>query len=548
MAALARSGQPRPAGFDAAIGASRKFAARATEIFGADQLQAEAASFFELGSQAIAAVNGLGAELTGALVQALDGRLAASRQQLWIELGATLVGVLLLAYFSLAFYISFMGGVRRLSRGMGQVADGDLAQHFDIEGRDEVADIGRVVERMADRLSTMVAEIRSSAVRVSSTGEKLASGGLALAQRTEEQATSLRQFVATVQQMSGAVAANAAEVQQLDTLTASLHSRAEQGNSAMAETVASLSDLENGSKRVGEIIGVIDGIAFQTNILALNAAVEAARAGEAGRGFAVVASEVRQLAQRSAAAAGEIRQLITRSREQVEGTVNRVQATGSTLRSVVDGVRQVSERLREIAAASQQQSQGLEEMAAAVGNLDEITRQNAVMVEDSQSSSQALVGRAAALADAVGSIRLRQGSADEAQALVQRAQQLIAGQGRGAAEAALHSAEQGFVDRDLYIFLIDREGHYRLHGAKPAMEGKRVHEVPGIDGERFVRDAWAAAATGGGWIEYSIVHPVSGLVLPKASWIEALDHNLIIGCGIYRQHDAAAPQPAATAA
>jgi len=551
MNALARTGERQPAAYDKAVASSRAFAERASGVFTAEALQGDAAPFFELGSSTIAAVNTLGDELSGRLLVALDERLASLQQRLWLALGATIAGVLLLGYFALTFYLSFMSGLGRLGHGMAKVADGDLAHRFDIEGRDEVADIGRVVERMSDRLSTMVAEIRSSAVRVSSTGEKLAAGGSALAQRTDEQATSLRQFVATVQQMSAAVAANAAEVKQLDGITTALHHQAEQGNGAMAQTIGSLGDLESGSKRVSEIIGVIDGIAFQTNILALNAAVEAARAGEAGRGFAVVASEVRLLAKRSSEASAEIRQLITRSREQVEGTVSRVQATGTALRSVVDGVRQVSERLRQITNASQQQSQGLEEMAAAVGNLDEITRQNAALVDESQTSSQALVGRAASLAQAVASIRLRQGSADEASALVARAAGLIAQQGQQGASAALHSTAEGFVDRDLYIFLIDHQGHYRLHGAKPAMEGKRVHEVPGIDGDRFVRDAWAAAESGGGWIEYQIVHPTTGQVLPKASWIQALDKNLIIGCGIYRQQEkqpAAAPAAAPVAA
>jgi methyl-accepting chemotaxis protein len=544
-AALERAGESDIAGFDEALAKSRAFAEQVTVLFGNPALEGDPAAFFAIGSAAIEAVQALAQRVEDRLAQALTARADGLQRQLLLTSGAAAAGVLLLGYFAAAFYASFMGAVQRLSRGMSQVADGDLAHRFDIHGRDELAHIGRVVERMADRLSTMVAEIRSSAVRVADTGGQLAHGTVALAQRTEEQAGSLRQFVATVQQMSAAVASNAAEVQQLDGITAALHGQAEQGNGAMAQTIASLGDLEEGSRRVSEIVGVIDGIAFQTNILALNAAVEAARAGESGRGFAVVASEVRSLAQRSAAAAGEIRQLIARSREQVEGTVARVQTTGGALHSVVDGVRQVSQRLREIANASQQQSQGLEEMAAAVGNLDEITRKNAALVEESQGSSQALVARASVLAAAVASIRLRQGSADEARALVERALALVAQVGRDAAAAALHSTEEGFVDRDLYIFLIDREGRYRLHGAKRAMEGKRVHEVPGIDGDRFVRDAWAAAAAGGNWIEYQIVHPTSGQVLPKASWVQALDQDLIVGCGIYRQQDAAAAPAAA---
>jgi methyl-accepting chemotaxis protein len=461
--------------------------------------------------------------------------LSAVQQGRWLQAGASLAGMGLMAYFATSFYVSFMGAVKRLSRGMAAVADGNLAHHFDIEGRDEMADIGKLVERMADRLSTMVAEIRSSAVRVSGTGEKLAEGSAALAQRTEEQAGSLRQFVATVGQMSSAVASNAAEVNQLDSVTARVHGDAEQGGRTMAETIAALGALEDSSRRVSEIVAVIDGIAFQTNILALNAAVEAARAGESGRGFAVVAAEVRHLAQRSGAAASEIRQLIGQSRTQVENTVLRVQRTGDTLQAVVTGVRGVSERLRGIARASAEQSQGLSEMTSAVGNLDEITRQNAAMVEVSQQSSRSLVQRAETLAQAVASMRLRQGSADEARALVLRAAELVARKGRHGASAELHSKDSGFVDRDLYVFFIDRQGRYQLHGAKPAMEGQRVHELPGIDGDRFVQDIWAAAEAGGGWVEYQIINGATGQVQPKASWVQGLDREVVVGCGFYRQ-------------
>ena len=546
QAALSRSGQADLPGFAPALKQSQAFADQAASQFEVQPPLGDPDAFFALGSEAIAAVEALGGQVDERLVQRLQQRAGARQRQLLLTAGGAGAGMLLLAYFATAFYLSFIGAVRRLSRGMGEVADGDLSHRFHIEGRDELADIGHVVERMADRLSTMVAEIRSSAVRVSDTGEKLAQGSGALAQRTDEQAERLREFVATVQQMSNAVAANAAEVHQLDGITAALHGQAEAGNGAMSQTIGSLGELEEGSRRVSEIIGVIDGIAFQTNILALNAAVEAARAGESGRGFAVVAAEVRSLARRSGDAAGEIRGLLTHSRAQVEGTVARVQTTGAALRSLVEGVREVSGRLREIASSSQTQSQGLNEMAAAVGNLDEITRQNAALVDESRTSSQALVSRAEVLAAAVGSIRLRQGSADEARALVDRAVELVARVGREAAAPALHGSEQGFVDRDLYIFLIDREGRYRLHGAKREMEGHRVHEVPGIDGDRFIHDAWAAAAAGGAWIEYQIVHPSSGQVLPKASWIQALDKDLIIGCGIYRLEQAEAPVTPAT--
>jgi methyl-accepting chemotaxis protein len=532
--ALARAGETGFKAYEEAQSRSLAFADHAARLFSAEMLEGDSAAYFAMGTQAIDSVFAFGDEVHVRLESALSARAAHEGTVLWTQAAVSLAGVSLLAYFGTAFSVSLLGALRQLGHGMRLVADGDLSHKFDIQGRDEMAEIGRVVERMSERLSTMVAEIRSSAVRVSDTGQQLAGGSTALAERTEEQASSLRQFVATVGQLSTAVAGNAAEVTDLDNVTAQVHGEAAKGNQAMQQTVGALDALQTSSTRMTEIIGTIDGIAFQTNILALNAAVEAARAGEAGRGFAVVASEVRSLAQRSSLAAGEIRSLIARSREEVDSTVQRVQRTGESLQAVVGSVGQVSQRLRAIASSSNEQSQGLREMASAVGNLDEITRQNAAMVDESRSSSNALVDRAAALAQAVGSIKLRQGSADEARALVGRALALIRERGRPGAAEELHSSKAGFVDRDLYVFFVDRQGRYVLHGAKPAMEGKRVHDVPGIDGDRFVHDAFSAAAAGGGWIDYAIVNPVNGQVQAKASWVQALDDGLVIGCGIYR--------------
>jgi hypothetical protein len=261
----------------------------------------------------------------------------------------------------------------------------------------------------------------------------------------------------------------------------------------------------------------------------------------------VVATEVRQLAQRCGEAAGQIKVLISLSHQQTHTTVARVQASSQALKTVVDGVRQVATRLAGVAQNSSEQSQGLKALMGAVGSLDEITRQNGALVDESTQAADALVTRAALLAQAVVSVRLRQGSADEAQALVQRALRLLQSLGLAAAKATLHSTADGFVDRDLYVFLVDREGRYVLHGAKPALEGQRVHELPGIDGDRFVQDAWAAAKAGGGWVEYQIVNPRSGQVQPKASWVVAYDKNCVMGCGIYRSVPAAVQSAAALA-
>jgi methyl-accepting chemotaxis protein len=313
------------------------------------------------------------------------------------------VGLLVFAYLALSLYLQLKGTLLRLQADIVAVAGGDLSRRVATEGKDELAHIGDAVESMNQRLSAMVADIRSSAARVGMSGQQVAGSSQSLAQRTEAQASSLQQTLAAVEQLSGAVTSNASAANELTQITEELRQQAESGGEAMRQSVASMGGLEASSRRVAEIIGTIDGIAFQTNILALNAAVEAARAGDSGRGFAVVASEVRQLAQRSAAAASEIRTLIVRSTEQVDRSVRQTREVGQTLDALVEGVRRVAESLHMISAASAQQSVDLEQVSQSVDNLDEITRHNAGMVDESAQASRELVGRAQALTSAVAS-------------------------------------------------------------------------------------------------------------------------------------------------
>jgi methyl-accepting chemotaxis protein len=535
QAALERAGVAMPPAWDAAITATAAFEQALRGSFQQGEVSAEQAGEFDAqAGKALGQVLVLDQQLLSELAQRLSLREQRLAHGMAWQLGGAGLGLLLILYLSAAFSVSLLGALRALHKGALATAHGDLATAINVRGRDELAEIGRAMEDMSKQLSAMVADIRSSAVRVGMSGQQVATSGEALAQRTQAQASSLRETTLTVEHLSQAVAGNANAAQALDQLTIRLRDQAEAGGQAMSETVASMGKLESSSRRVGEIISVIDGIAFQTNILALNAAVEAARAGEAGRGFAVVAAEVRQLALRSSTASGEIRKLISQSGEQVSEVVGRIQQVGGTLSTVVDGVRTVSDQLRGIAQASAQQSAGLAQVSSSVGELDNLTKQNGEMVTESSAAADALVARAAALNDAVSSIRLRQGSADEAQALVRRALELIEAKGLEGAARVFREADGGYRDRDLYIFVTDREGRYHVHGAKSAMEGHRVHELPGIDGDRFARESWEAT-TGSHWVEYDITNPDTGQVQPKASYVVALNDRLLIGCGIYRQ-------------
>jgi methyl-accepting chemotaxis protein len=289
------------------------------------------------------------------------------------------------------------------------VAGGDLTVQLDAKGRDEIAELLRALGGMRDGLVQIVREVRTGADSILTGAGEIATGNADLSQRTEEQAANLEQTAASMEQMNATVRQNADTAHTATQLASSASGVAERGGSVVQRVITTMTDISTSSKKIADIIGTIDGIAFQTNILALNAAVEAARAGEQGRGFAVVAGEVRALAQRSAQAAREIKALIGQSVENVNAGSRLVGEAGETMTEIVSQVKRVADLIGEIGSATQEQTTGIGQVSEAVSQLDKVTQQNAALVEEAAAAADSLRGQAQRMNEAVSVFRLASG-------------------------------------------------------------------------------------------------------------------------------------------
>ncbi|QTP58305.1 HAMP domain-containing protein [Billgrantia antri] len=287
-----------------------------------------------------------------------------------------------------------------------QMAKGDLSRTIADRGRSEIGQLFAAMQHMQAGLQQTVSTVRDSSGSIHVGAREIASGNADLSSRTEEQAASLQETAASMEQLTATVRQNAENARQGSTLAKEASATAGRGGEVVEEVVGTMHGITESSRKVADIIGVIDSIAFQTNILALNASVEAARAGEQGRGFAVVASEVRNLASRSADAAGEIKRLIEASAEQVNRGASLVENAGSTMQEILTSVRRVSDIMDEISAASQEQSSGIEQVNMAVSQMDEVTQQNAALVEQASAAAASLEAQAAQLEEAVAIFQL----------------------------------------------------------------------------------------------------------------------------------------------
>jgi methyl-accepting chemotaxis protein len=333
----------------------------------------------------------------------------AARQQIAVGAAIVAASMLLAGYLFLSFYRVMDGGLRETRRHLRAMTEGDLTTSPSPWGNDEAAQLMLELRRMQDSLRSMVLSVRRSSDEIVHSSSEIASGATDLSARTEQAAANLEESAASMEQISSTVTHTASSTDEASRVAAQNANVATEGGRVMADVAGTMKEIRTSSARIGEIIGTIDGIAFQTNILALNAAVEAARAGEQGRGFAVVASEVRMLAQRSAEAAREIKGLIGRSVEQVEAGAGIVARASATMEEIVASSHRVNELLGEVSTGAREQSLGIGQIGSAVQELDRMTQQNAALVEQTAAASQAMKDQALALSHAVDRFTLPAG-------------------------------------------------------------------------------------------------------------------------------------------
>ncbi|MBL8277477.1 MAG: hypothetical protein JNL93_12310 [Pelomonas sp.] len=392
------------AGTDAAFDAFMK-AAQAQLLGG--EINGEAAGFLQLGQAAVLKQNRLNDQVLERLSVRLQERIAQQHAGLMLKFGIAAAGLLVATYLLLSFYRVMMGGLDEVAGHLRAITQGNLTTAPRPWGSDEAARLMLTMGEMQTALRRIVGEVLQGSAQVRTSSQEIASASLDLSARTEQTAANLEQTAATMEQISAQVQNAGRTVSQANGLMKDNARAAADCGAAIGDVVQTMDGIRAASSRIGEVIGVIDGIAFQTNILALNAAVEAARAGEQGRGFAVVASEVRALASRSAEAAKEVKSLIGSSMDQVEaghGVVGRAQAM---MTSIVDKAGQMAAMMDEIALLTQQQGQGVVEVGQAVRALDNATQQNAALVEETSAASKALAGQSERLSDEISYFKLR---------------------------------------------------------------------------------------------------------------------------------------------
>ena len=358
---------------------------------------------------------------------------ASYTQAMWILFSVMIAVLAVIISVWLGVRKTLIAPLNRLIDSIRHIAGGDLVKRIDVESDNEMGELAHSLRHMQGELARTVGEVRQGADAIYSGASEIAMGNNDLSSRTEQQAASLEETAASMEELTATVKQNAENARQASHLALSASETAQKGGKVVDNVVQTMRDITASSQKIADIISVIDGIAFQTNILALNAAVEAARAGEQGRGFAVVAGEVRNLAQRSAQAAREIKSLIEDSVNRVDLGSTLVESAGETMDEIVNAVTRVTDIMGEIASASDEQSRGIDQVGLAVSEMDRVTQQNASLVEESAAAAAALEEQASRLTQAVAVFRIQQSQASAAREPVSAVNAPAAGSLRKAA-------------------------------------------------------------------------------------------------------------------
>ncbi len=439
---------------------------------------------------------------------------------------------------------SVIAPLRRAIAAARQITQGDLttnyADNFNYADNrdDEFGELMLAIEGLRELFFKVVSDVRIGTTTVAGTSSQINRDNSAMADRTSSQAESLRGTAASMQQITSAVKENADNAGRANQLVLTTSNSAIKGGEVVHQVVDTMGSIKASSRKIVDIIAVIDSIAFQTNILALNAAVEAARAGEQGRGFAVVAAEVGTLAKRSAGAAKEIKSLISDSVSKIDSGSKLVDTAGKTMDEIVASVKHVADLMRRISDESTQQSAGIQSVNSAISQIDGMVEKNAALVKESTTTAHALNDHAVTVLRAVAQFNLgtrEHGNAEEAVALVKRGVEFHQRHGKDALLDEINKLGKGeFIDRDLYLMAIGiDDSKFKAHGNNPRVLGNGPQSKD-TDGKTFVIEMTKVAGSiGSGWVDYKWNHPVTNEVLQKTTYIERAG-DLTIGCGIYK--------------
>lgn len=468
-----------------------------------------------------------------------------------LELCALIVvSALAATYFLVAFALHTSQRQNRARDALERIGSGDLTVRltlndnsaFTENGADQLG-LDHTLAQTVGNLSGIVLQVRETAERVSAAARDISIGAVDLAERSNEQAVTLEQTTATIQQIGDDI-----QLSSRDSFNASASADqagevAGRGALRMREVADGMQRIDQSSRKMGEIIGSIEEIAFQTNILALNAAIEAAHAGEQGRGFAVVAAEVRALARRSDVAAKEVRSLIKTSQSEIATRAKDATDAVAVIEALAEKVLEVKKWLNDISATSGAQNQRVHEIIAAVAQLDQVTQQNSGFVEQVAHAAQSLEAESRHLTDVVGMFKNDHSESRQlAVALVKSGVARLKTVSREQLFREINDKAGAFINGNLYLYAVSNGGILLAHGGNPALVGTDQRNLADADGRFFTREMLEASATRDrGWIDYKWKDPTSGHVDAKSAYYELIS-DMIVGCGIYKQAHLSAQQ------